>query len=91
MYNDDECLRRIELSHVAAVTYRGPKSKERAYGAHLTGAVLAIEAECVEISCRRKRERQRVLAPAALFKEAQASIIERIKAIIIQDFILAIR
>jgi hypothetical protein len=91
MYNDDECLRRIELAHAAAVTYRSPKSKERVYDAYLSRAVLAIEAECDEIAYRRKRSRQRALAPAALFSEAQASIIERIKSLLIQDFMLAIR
>ena len=91
MYNDDECLRRIQLTHAAAVTYRSPKSKEKLLGAHLAEAVLAIEEECGEIASRRKRERQRALAPAALFSEARASIIERIKSILIQDFMLAIR
>jgi len=85
----DEDLRRIDLAHVAAVTYRRPRSKEEPRRAHLAAALWAIEAESGEIAQIRKRDRQPTLSPSALFKLAQKSISERIKGVLIQDFIMA--
>jgi len=85
----DETLRHIDLAHVAAVTYRHPKSKEKSLCAHLAAALRAVEAESGEIAWRRKRDRQPKLSPSALFKAAQVSIAERIKGVLMQDFILA--
>ena len=89
-YNDDEYLRRLKLAHIRAISYRSPKSKERAFGAHLAGALLAVAAECDVIARRRKRERRAALAPAALFGAAQASIIERVTSLLIHDFLLTL-
>ena len=91
MYVTDEYLRPIELAHVAAATYRRPNSKEKRRGNHLAAALWAIEAESGEIAWYRKRDRQPTLSPSALFKVAQNSVAERIKGILLQDFILASR
>jgi hypothetical protein len=85
----DEALRRIDLAHVAAVTYRRPKSKGGLRCAHLAAALWAVEAESGEIAWCRKRDRQPKLSPSALFKAAQISVTERIKGVLMQDFILA--